>query len=168
MKMWTLHGALFCGEGGEFVSPGGRRVGLCRAWDSCERRTSEIRHHSYIRDGGGCLCLDSGAGREAQAQLFKVKLFSSGSPSGVRTTSALMSLVVFVTVFSTVLSSEFRNWELSAWASQVAQQWSICLAMQESEVRSLGQEKGMATRSSTLAGEIHGQRSLTGYSPLGL
>lgn len=32
MKMWTLHGALFCeGEGGEFVSPGGRRVGLCRA-----------------------------------------------------------------------------------------------------------------------------------------
>ena len=102
------------------------------------------------------------------AQLFKVKLFSSGSPSGVRTTSALSVTGSFVTVFSTVLSSEFRNWELSAWASQVAQQGSICLPMQETQLGSLGQEKGMATHSSILAREIHGQRSLTGYSPLGL
>ena len=38
-------------------------------------------------------------------------------------------------------------------------------------VRSLGQEdpleEGMATHSSILAGESHGQRSLVGYSPLG-
>ena len=44
-------------------------------------------------------------------------------------------------------------------------------AMQETQVRSLGQEdpleEGMATHSSTLAGESHGQRSLAGYSPQG-
>ena len=44
-------------------------------------------------------------------------------------------------------------------------------AMQESGFRSLGQEepleKGMATHSSVLAGESHGQRSLVGYSPCG-
>ena len=41
-------------------------------------------------------------------------------------------------------------------------------AMQETRVWSLGQEdpleKGMATHSSILAGEFHGQRSLVGYS----
>ena len=40
-------------------------------------------------------------------------------------------------------------------------------AMQETQVRSWGQEdpleKEMATHSSILAGEFHGQRSLTGY-----
>ena len=40
-------------------------------------------------------------------------------------------------------------------------------ARQETQVRSLGQEdpleKGMATHSSILAGESHGQRSLAGY-----
>ena len=43
--------------------------------------------------------------------------------------------------------------------------------MQENHVRSLGREKplekGMATHSSTLAGEFHGQRSRAGYSPWG-
>ena len=42
-------------------------------------------------------------------------------------------------------------------------------AMQETWVRSLGQEdpleKEMATHSRTLAGKFHGQRSLVGYSP---
>ena len=44
-------------------------------------------------------------------------------------------------------------------------------AMQETQVRSLGGEgsleKGMATHSSVLARESHGQRSLAGYSPWG-
>ena len=44
-------------------------------------------------------------------------------------------------------------------------------AMHETQVRSLGQEdtleKGLATHSSILAGEFHGQRSLAGYSPSG-
>ena len=42
---------------------------------------------------------------------------------------------------------------------------------QETRVQSLGQEdplgKEMATRSSILGWEFHGQRSLAGYSPLG-
>ena len=41
-------------------------------------------------------------------------------------------------------------------------------AMQETQLQSLGQEdpleKEMATHSSILAGESHGQRSLVGYS----
>ena len=45
-------------------------------------------------------------------------------------------------------------------------------AMQETQVRSQGQEdpleKEMATHSSILAEEFHGQRSLTGYSTWGL
>ena len=44
-------------------------------------------------------------------------------------------------------------------------------AMEVSPVQSLGQEdileKGMATHSSVLAWRIHGQQSLTGYSPWG-
>ena len=43
--------------------------------------------------------------------------------------------------------------------------------MEEMRVRSLGQEdtleEGMATHSSILAGESHGQGSLAGYSSLG-
>ena len=43
--------------------------------------------------------------------------------------------------------------------------------MQETRVRSLGLEdpleEKMATRSNILAWEIHGQRSLVGYSPWG-
>ena len=43
-------------------------------------------------------------------------------------------------------------------------------ALQETQVRSLGQEdpleKGMATHCSVL-GEFHGQRSLVGYNPWG-
>ena len=44
-------------------------------------------------------------------------------------------------------------------------------AMQERQIRSLGQEdpleKKMATHCSILAWESHGQRSLVGYSPCG-
>ena len=44
-------------------------------------------------------------------------------------------------------------------------------AMQETQVRSLGWEGplevGMATHSSILAREFHGQRKLVGYSPWG-
>ena len=43
------------------------------------------------------------------------------------------------------------------------------LAMQETQVQSLGREdpleKGMTTHSSILAWRIHGQRSLVGYNP---
>ena len=47
-----------------------------------------------------------------------------------------------------------------------------CLpAMRETRVQSLGQEdpleKGMSTHSSTLAGKLHGHRSLVGYSSWG-
>ena len=45
-------------------------------------------------------------------------------------------------------------------------------AKQESQIPSLGREdsleKEMATHSSILPGKSHGQRSLKGYSPLGL
>ena len=51
----------------------------------------------------------------------------------------------------------------------VAQTVKNLLAMWETWVRSLGWkdplEKGMATHSSVLAGESHGQSSLVGYSP---
>ena len=57
------------------------------------------------------------------------------------------------------------------WASLVAQRLKRLPAMQETQVRSLGREdpleKEMATHSSTLAGESHGQGSLVGYSPQG-
>ena len=52
--------------------------------------------------------------------------------------------------------------------------WTVrnLLAVQETHVRSLSLEdpleEGMATHSSILAWRIHGQRSLAGYSPLGL
>ena len=58
------------------------------------------------------------------------------------------------------------------WASLVAQMVKNLPAIQETWVRSLGGEdpleKGMATHSSILPGEFHGQRSLEGYSPWGL
>ena len=57
------------------------------------------------------------------------------------------------------------------WASQAAQLVKNPSAVQETPVRFLGQEdpleKGMATHSSILPGESHGQRSLVGYSPQG-
>ena len=53
----------------------------------------------------------------------------------------------------------------------VAQTVKNLLVMQETQVRSLDREdsleKGMATYSSILAWEVHGQRSLVGYSPWG-
>ena len=58
-----------------------------------------------------------------------------------------------------------------AWAPLVAQTVKNLLALGETQVQSLGREdpleKGMATRSSILAGKSHGQRSLVGYSPRG-
>ena len=57
-------------------------------------------------------------------------------------------------------------------ASLVAHMVKNLPAMQEIQVQSLGWEdpleKGMATHSSILPGESHGQRGLVGYSPLGL
>ena len=51
----------------------------------------------------------------------------------------------------------------------IAQMIKNLPAMQKTQVRSLGWEdpleKGMATHSSILAGESHGQSSLVGYSP---
>ena len=56
-----------------------------------------------------------------------------------------------------------------AWASLLAQMVKNLPAVQETLVRSLGQEdpleKRMATHSSILAWEFHGQSSLVGYSP---
>ena len=56
-----------------------------------------------------------------------------------------------------------------SWASLVAQIVKRLPATQETQVRFLGLEdplqKEMATHSSILAWEIHGQRSLVGYSP---
>ena len=55
--------------------------------------------------------------------------------------------------------------------SLVAQRLKRLHVMQETWVRSLGQEdpleKEMATHSSILAGESHGRTSLMGYSPRG-
>ena len=57
------------------------------------------------------------------------------------------------------------------WASLVAQGRRIHMPMQETQVQSLGREdpleKGMATHSSILPEEPHGQRSLAGYNPWG-
>jgi len=58
-----------------------------------------------------------------------------------------------------------------SWASLVAQSVKNLAAMQETHVWLLGWgnplEKEMATHSSILAGESHGQRSLVGYSSCG-
>ena len=58
-----------------------------------------------------------------------------------------------------------------SWAPLVAQLVKNLPAMLETWVPSLGWEdpleKGMATHSSILTGESHGQRSLVGYSPWG-
>ena len=56
-----------------------------------------------------------------------------------------------------------------SWASLVAQMVKNLPAMQEMQVRSLGQEdpleKGMATTPVFLPGKFQGQMSLVGYSP---
>ena len=57
------------------------------------------------------------------------------------------------------------------WASQVGQTVKNLPAMQEMQVRSLGQEdplgKEMQPTPVLLPGESHGERSLVGYSPWG-
>ena len=59
--------------------------------------------------------------------------------------------------------------ESSDLASLVAQMINSLPAMQETQVQSLDQEDAleeeMATHSSNLPGEVHGQRKLMGYSP---
>ena len=58
-----------------------------------------------------------------------------------------------------------------SWASLVAQLVKNPSAMQETWAQFLGREdpleKGMATTPVFLPGEVHGQRSLVGYSPRG-
>ena len=60
---------------------------------------------------------------------------------------------------------------IDIWASLVAQTVKNLPAVQEIWVRSLGRkdplEKGMATTPVFLPEELHGQRSLVGYSPWG-
>ena len=60
---------------------------------------------------------------------------------------------------------------VSLMASLVAQMVKNLPTVWETWVRFLGWEdpleKGMATHSTILSGEFHGQRSLTGYSPWG-
>ena len=60
---------------------------------------------------------------------------------------------------------------IAQWASQVTQAVRNLPALQETWIRSLGQEdpleKEMATHSGIRAGESHGQRSLVGCSPWG-
>ena len=67
------------------------------------------------------------------------------------------------------LSSLFHTPSPVAWASQEAQWQRIHLPIQETQVRSLGQEdpleKGIATHSSVLAWRIPWTNSLAGYSP---
>ena len=57
---------------------------------------------------------------------------------------------------------------VTGWASLVAQPVKNQPAMQETSVQSLGQEdppeKGMVTHPSVLSRELHGWRSLAGYS----
>ena len=68
---------------------------------------------------------------------------------------------------------QFISWlsvtHLKQWVSLGAQMVKNLPVMQQMWVWSLGQEdpleKEMATHSSILAGEFHGQRSLAGYSP---
>ena len=58
------------------------------------------------------------------------------------------------------------------WASLVAQTVKNLPAMQETQDQSLGGEdtleKGITTSPVFLPGELHGQKSLVGYSPWGL
>ena len=57
----------------------------------------------------------------------------------------------------------------ASWASMIAQIVKSLLAVRETQIQSLDWEdhleKEMATHSSILPGEFHGQRSLAGYSP---
>ena len=73
--------------------------------------------------------------------------------------------------FPGLVLSVFSNITTESWASLVAQIIKNLPATQEVQVQSLGWEdpleKKMATHSSILAGESHGQRSLVGYSPRG-
>ena len=77
-------------------------------------------------------------------------------------------LIYIVKIYSLCLKF-FNGFGLAyyvLWASLVAQMVKNLLAMQETQVHSLGQEdpleKGITTHSIFLPGEFHGQRSLAG------
>ena len=67
------------------------------------------------------------------------------------------------------MGGNYRSIYVCLWASLVVQMVKNLPAMQETWVRSFGQEepleKEMATHSSILAWRFHEQRSLVGYSP---
>ena len=108
--------------------------------------------------------------------------FSNGKePPGVPVPSLWLNTVtkmqyrgvVVKSSCSGLLSSPFARLSLSVlpykWWSRWLSGLRTLLPMQETRVRSLGQEepleKEMATHSSILAWEIHGWRSLAGNSP---
>ena len=70
-----------------------------------------------------------------------------------------------------ILDEKIKNPQKLHGDSLVVQMVKNLTAMWETQLQTLGQqdplEKGMATHSSILPGEFHGQRSLTGYSPRG-
>ena len=72
--------------------------------------------------------------------------------------------------YITMLQSSIQSM-LHHEASLMAQMGKNLPAMQEIQIQSLGWEdplkEEMATHSSILPGEFHGQRSLAGYSPWG-
>ena len=79
-------------------------------------------------------------------------------------------------LFSQIIPSSpsptsFRTFKWIIRLSLAAQTVKNLPAMQETQVRSLGQnnplEEDMASHSSILAGKLHGQRILAGYSPWG-
>ena len=67
-------------------------------------------------------------------------------------------------------SELLTGWEAAVHEASLAQMVKNLPAMQETWIRSLGQEdrleKGRATHSSILPGAFHGRRSLVGYRPL--
>lgn len=75
MKMWTLHGALSVEKVVSLylLEAGGR---LFRAWDSCERRTSELWHPGFTSEMevGACVLTQVPAERRT-AQPFGLSCF---------------------------------------------------------------------------------------------
>ena len=87
---------------------------------------------------------------------------------GERTANAVQEVQVALAVMRT---STGRGWNYMTrdWRARISQDLIDLPAMQETRVRSLGQEdpleKRMAIHSSILAWRFHGQRSRMGYSP---
>ena len=64
-------------------------------------------------------------------------------------------------------TNKFAQAYYKVWASQVAQWVKNLPAVQETKVLEDPLEEGMATYSSIVAWESHGQKNLAGYSPQG-